>query len=451
MGIFDTAVSLGSQIAAQTRTSVAICQDYIDRIALKNPLVNAIVSQRQTYDILADASLADARALSGTRLSPLDGVPFTLKASLATQGVRTTNSDGSVNVTSPLTDSDIAKKLKAAGCILLGKTNGPGGPIHTTTTLFGETKNPHNLLYPTGGSSGGSAAAVAAGFSAFDVGVDSAGSIRIPASFCGVYGLKPTNGAVSGDGDWSGGMPSRPPFHTIDLYSYGPITRSLDDLEAVLSIIAGPTPARPHAAPLPASSNPTLAKLVKITSIGPWYCSPFVQNAIDSLLSAQSGVTVVSATAPFFDGTAFNNIYNGLSNDPAQACAGYPLNETPWTPAGLNYATIASRNAQASVHALYLAQQIEALMGDADALILGTTALSPVAIGQTDPAAIAYMAMTALFCIAGNPAVTIPLGFDPSTGVAFGVQLVGRHWRDLDLLAIAGQLAGTPGVQQPTI
>lgn len=442
MGVFDTALQHGADIGSQARPSVSICQDYIDRIALKNPLVNAVVAQRSSSEILAEAALADARALAGMRLSALDGVPFTLKSSFATQGVLTKNADGSVNVASPLADGDIARKLKDAGCILLGKTNGPGGAIHTVTT-FGETKNPRNLLYPTGGSSGGSAAAVAAGFSAFDVGSDSAGSIRIPASFCGVFGLKPTNGAVSGEGDWTGAMPSRPPFHTIDLYSYGPITRSIEDLEAVLSIIAGPTSARPHAPPLPASGNPTLSKLVKVTSIGPWYCSAFVQNAIDSLLAAQSGVTVVSATAPFFDGTAFNNIYNGLSNDPAQACAGYALNETPWSPAGLNYVTYASRNAQAAVHALYLAQQVHALMGDADALILGTTALSPPAIGQTDPAAIAYMAMTALFCITGHPAVTLPLGTDPATGVSFGVQLVGRHWRDFELLTLAQQLALT--------
>jgi amidase len=451
MGVFDTALAHGAAIGAQTRTSVTICQDYIDRIALKNSSVNAIVAQRPTYDILAEAALADARALAGMRLSALDGVPFTLKSCMATQGVLTKNTDGSINVASPLADGDIARKLKNAGCILLGKTNGPGGAIHTVTT-FGETRNPRNLAYPTGGSSGGSAAAVAAGFSAFDVGSDSAGSIRIPASFCGVYGLKPTNGAVSGEGDWTGAMPSRPPFHTIDLYSYGPITRSIADLEAVLSIIAGPTPMRPAASYLRPSSGPTLWKLVSVPTIGVWNCSPFVQNAVDAMCSGLGeGVTVVSSPISFFNETAFNNIYAGLSTDPSAAAAGWPLNETPWHPSSLNYATLASRNAQAGVHALWLAQQVDALLGDADALVLGTTALSPPPIGGTDPASIAYMAMTALFCITGHPAVTIPLGTDPSTGVSFGVQLVGRHWRDLDLLAIAGQLTGLPGFQPPAL
>lgn len=438
MSIYDTAVSLGAQIGAQTLTSQVICQDYINRIAAKNTQVNAVVAQRSNVAILADATAADARAIAGTRKSALDGVPFTLKACFATEGVLTKNTDGSIDIVSPLADGDIARKLKDAGCILLGKTNGPGGPIHTTTT-FGETKNPRNLLYPTGGSSGGSAAAVAAGFSGFDVGSDSAGSVRIPASFCGVYGLKPTSGAVSGEGDWTGAMPSRPPFHTIDLYSYGPITRSVEDMEAVLSIIAGPTPMRPGAPFLQSSINPTLAKLVSVSAIGSWYCSAFVQDAVDDLCDSL-GITVVNATAPFFDGTAFSNIYAGIGSDPAAPAAGYPLNQTAWHPSGLSYATHASRNAQAKVHALWLSQQVDALMGDADALIMGTTALSPVAIGATDPSAVAYMAMTALFCITGHPAVTLPLGTDPATGVSFGVQLVGRHWRDFDLLAIARQI-----------
>ena len=115
--------------------------------------------------------------------------------------MRTTNGGYGVDFASPLTDGDIAKRLKDAGLVLMGKTNGPGEAYRTRTPAFGETTNPFSTADAEGPSSGGSAAAVAAGLTGFDIGSDSAGSIRIPASFCGVYGFKPTNGAVSNNGD----------------------------------------------------------------------------------------------------------------------------------------------------------------------------------------------------------------------------------------------------------
>jgi amidase len=454
---FSSATEIAAAISTGATTSRTICEAYLDRIMAKNWLISAIATVRSAQAIFVEADASDQRWAADAPLSPLDGVPFTLKSQFSTLGVRTTNGGYGVDFPSPASDGDIAKRLKDAGLILIGKTNGPGEAYRTRTPVFGETTNPFNTAYAVGGSSGGSAAAVAAGLTGFDIGSDSAGSIRIPASFCGVYGFKPTNGVVSDNGDWGVSPPSRPPFLHLDFCSYGPLTRKIEDISPIMQIIAGRTPARPAIPDLRANGKTPsqVQKLVKVDHIGRvWNLSPDEQAALDKACAdlAKAGVTIEHRPIPWFDEAVSLRIYGGLSDDASALAASYPINETQWTASGLNYAKIMAATSQARVHIVWLQQQIEAMMDDADGLILATTALPPPPIGPTKLNPIPFMAFTSIFSLTGHPAISMPLGVRAATGVPFGLQIVGRHWRDYELLQIAAQVNDhLPGFMAPAI
>jgi len=436
---------ISTDLSSGARTSVSVCTGYLSAISAST--LNAVVTVRSNSDVLADAAASDARRSAGAQLSVLDGVPFTMKTVLQTAGVRTTNGTSAIDDI-PISDGDMAAKAKAAGMILLGKTNVGSDPMRCKSVLFGETKNPltTSTIYATGGSSGGESAAIASGQSPLGFGVDAAGSIRVPASFCGICGLKPTTGYLSSYGDRSFRMPSRPPF-CGETYTTGLLANSLDDFALTLPFFAGPTANAPDAPPLAPSTSPTLRKLVKVDHIGSaWTLSPFVQSKLDAVTAAMAtaGITISypsSPQIPWYDETVFNNINYGLVTEPANEGASWPLNETEWLTSSLNYTAVAGTMVQARAHARKLSKLLSDLIGDADAIITATTALSPPLYGTTTgPAAMGYMAFTVLFNHTRNPCITIPAGIDPATGVGFGIQIVGRHWCDMDLIDIAKQV-----------
>lgn len=177
---FASATEMAAAIADKRSTSVELCQSFLDRIGKMNSLLNAIVNLRPEAEILFDAAQADKEIAAGHRRSPLHGVPFTLKVVFEAQNTRSTTGNALVDYISPA-DSDIAAKLRESGAILLGKSN-MGDPLGGGTQVTPTAQNPYNIAYHTGGSSSGAAAAVAAGLTAFDIGSDAAGSVRLPAS-----------------------------------------------------------------------------------------------------------------------------------------------------------------------------------------------------------------------------------------------------------------------------
>lgn len=443
---FESAVSLGVKIAAGETSSVAVCQSFLDRIAAKNSAINAVVYQRAGSAILADAAASDARTASGSRLGLLDGVPFTLKANLEAEGTRTSTGTTSVDYYPPNgADSDIAAALKAVGAILIGKTNGPGGPVFTEPGVFGRCKNPYNLLYATAGSSGGSAAAVAGGFTAFDIGSDAAGSIRLPASYCGVYGLKATYGTISGAGDIWPVTPDRPPVFR-DLCTYGPIARSLDDIAALMPILNAPSLRKPDVYPLRPLTEPSLRRVVLLDRIGGWYCDPTVQAAFNALAGKLSaaGVQVVQASTFPLNYNQYAGFYDALWNWPGDILNNYypNINTTKRTWSN-NFYTGSTKSFEyhlsGMVEAVKMRSLLASVMGDADAILTPTHAVGAPAFGTNIPDNITYMCMTILYNITGNPVVNIPLGVHIS-GAPFGVQIVGRHFEDLNLIHLAKQV-----------
>ncbi len=225
---------LSTHLTAGDFTSRELTDAYIQQIQAQDKTINAYVTT--TFDLarqMADAS--DSRRASGSPLSPLDGIPISLKDVVCTTGVRTTACSKMLEDFVPPYDATVWQKLKAAGTVLLGKVNTDEFTMgaSTQTSHFGVTRNPHDTDRVAGGSSGGSAASVAAHMCAGSVGTDTGGSIRQPAAFCGITGLKVSYGRVSRYG-------VMPMASSLD--SVGPFAQTAADCGLLLMYMAGHDP-----------------------------------------------------------------------------------------------------------------------------------------------------------------------------------------------------------------
>jgi amidase len=232
---------------------------YLRRVEQHNPALNAVVTLDAERS-LAESDAADAAIARGDSTGPLHGLPVTVKDSIATAGLRTTAGASDFAEHVPDSDAQTVARLRRAGAIVFGKTNLPAfaSDAQTYNDLFGTTNNPWDVARTPGGSSGGSAAAIAAGLSALELGSDIGGSLRIPAHFCGVYTLKPTYGIVPEHGH----IPPLPgSFAETDVMAIGPLARDARDLDLCLSVIAGPDAGRAVAwrLELPAPRGESLA------------------------------------------------------------------------------------------------------------------------------------------------------------------------------------------------
>ncbi len=223
---------------------VELTKNCLAQIEKLNPALNAFITVT-AESALAQARQAEAEILQGNWRGPLHGIPLALKDLIDTADVRTTAASALFKDRIPTEDAEVVRRLKAAGAVLLGKQNlhefAYGGS--SMISYYGEVRNPWNPAHIPGGSSGGSAAAVAAGLGYAAIGTDTAGSIREPASQCGVVGLKPTYGRVSAYGV----IPLSPSLDHV-----GPITRTVADAAAMLQVIAGYDQRDPTSANTPA-------------------------------------------------------------------------------------------------------------------------------------------------------------------------------------------------------
>ncbi len=224
---------LKEKIELQELTSQEITETFIERIEQVNPIVNAYCTT--TFDLARKmAKEADLRVEQNKPLGLLNGIPISIKDLVLTRGIRTTFGSKIFEHFIPDMDDIVVERLKKHGCVILGKTNTPefGHMGFTRNKIFGETKNPWDLTKTPGGSSGGAAASVASGLCSLALGSDGGGSIRIPAAFCGVYGLKPTLGRVPMYPREKTGRPGI-------LACQGPITRYVKDAALMLDAIKG--------------------------------------------------------------------------------------------------------------------------------------------------------------------------------------------------------------------
>jgi amidase len=251
---FASATWLARAVRSGTVSSLDVVDACLARIERVNPSINAVV--RLTDDARDRAREADAELARGVVRGPLHGVPFTAKDSLDTAGVVTTAGTVGWRNRVPERDATVVSRLRAAGAILLGKTNTPEftWSDETDNDVYGRTSNPYDLDRTPGGSSGGAAAVVAAGGSPFDVGSDTGDSIRQPAHVCGIAGLKPTSGRVPRTGHWPGFEGLFESFTQL-----GPMARRVEDLELLLPIVAGPDGEDPHVIPVRLGDPATVA------------------------------------------------------------------------------------------------------------------------------------------------------------------------------------------------
>ena len=474
--VFLPAHQLAQMIRDRQVSAVEVFDAYLAQISKHNSKLNAICTL-DADNARATAKLADEALARGEYWGALHGVPVTIKDIFETVGLRTTAGYIPLKDYIPQQDATVVARLRTAGAVILGKTNMAelAGDFQSTNSLFPRVNNPWNLDYTAGGSSGGSAAAVAAGLSPLDIGNDIAGSVRQPATFCGVYGLKPTDRRIS----TAGSIPEVPgmPLCLRQMLTIGCFGRSLEDIRLCFSLIAGADLRRPDVPPIPLDtpSGKSLQDL-KIAWIDEWVEVPVaaqirgaVQTAVQKL--AQAGTYVERWLPKDFDLSTVWNLHGRMEayiNNYAQPKDGYNLrrslellfrtatqgdkklrnlgNFSRFLPELLNpslrgyFETLTERDR-------FIAQIDEALEAwdvwltpvTATPAFTHRPAWSAIDIeGKSYPHAVANGAYTIPFNLSGHPAVVIPIGHH--NGLPIGMQIVGKRWREMELLAIAQEL-----------
>ncbi|MFN8507733.1 MAG: amidase family protein [Dehalococcoidia bacterium] len=294
---FATATEIAAALRRKDVSSREVLDLYLRRIEEHNPRLNAVI----TLDVeraRAEAARADDLAARGEWLGPLHGLPMTVKDSFETAGMRTTCGDPALAEHVPTADALAVARLRAAGAIIFGKTNTPLQTLdhQTYNALFGTTNNPWDLSRVPGGSSGGSATAMAAGLGPLEMGSDIGGSIRVPAHCCGVFGHKPSWGIVPERGHIPGAPGS---LHRRDVNVNGPIARSAADLELALDIIAGPDELETVGWRL--KLPPPRARDLAGFRIAAWLDDPFCPSEKAMLTLFESAVSQLAAAGAHID------------------------------------------------------------------------------------------------------------------------------------------------------
>jgi aspartyl-tRNA(Asn)/glutamyl-tRNA(Gln) amidotransferase subunit A len=442
-----SAIDIARLIRDKQISPVELTESILAAIQAVNPTLNAfcLVTADTARNAAREAEIAVMKA---EPLGALHGVPLSLKDVLYTRGLRTTGGSRLFAELVPEEDAVVVARLKAAGAIVLGKTNTSelGHKALTGNPLFGPTRNPWALDRTPGGSSGGAAAAVASGLGAVGLGTDGGGSVRIPAAFCGVYGVKPSYGRV----------PQHPVFPGWDHVSHvGPITRTVRDAAAVLDVIAGgddrdrvSLPREPesylHACDEPirglniawspdlgyATVDPRVLAVCEnaaaefeslgchVEVVNPGWESP--EEAFSTLIAAQfyaAWSDQLPAAEPAMDPTLVRFIRRGG----AVSARDYVL-------------------AFGKVSAYW--QEVRAFLERFDVLLTPTVAVPPFPLGESPPRDIAgepvsvlgWMPYTFLFNLTGQPAASVPAGWTED-GLPVGLQIVGRRHADRTVLA----------------
>jgi amidase len=442
-----SAGALASALRRGELGSEELLDCYLDRIARLDPAVHSVV----TLDAEAArtrARRADIARAAGQSWGPLHGLPITVKDAIETAGLRSTGGATELAEHVPETDATAVARLRAAGAIVFGKTNLPAwsGDMQTFNDLFGTTNNPWEPTDSPGGSSGGAAAAVACGFTAFELGTDIGGSIRIPSHLCGTFGLRPSHGLVPQDGYLAGSRRSAAP---LDVNVLGPIARSAADLDLLLDVLVGADshdvwrvrlPPMPDGRPL---------------RIGFWFDDPFcrvdaaylavLRELADRLSDAGCSVAEAHPAVSFVE--SFETYWtllgaaNGLNEDTG-------LSHRVWLET--NEARLAQR---AAWHEWF---------GSFDVLICpvlavtryphdhsGTYATRTVQVNGRPRTHVDVARWTGLVGALGLPVAVAPAGAVPD-GRPVGVQIIAARWHDRTATGAAALVAElTSGFRSP--
>ena len=428
---------------------------HLDRIGERNPQLNAVVSLDEER-ARAGAAEADRALASGAEVGPLHGLPFAFKDTHAVAGWRTTY--GSVLHADHVPDHDdlLVERVRRAGVVTIGKTNVPefAAGSHTFNRVFGTTLNPVDPSRSAGGSSGGAACALAAGMVPLADGSDMGGSLRNPASFCGVVGMRPSLGRV----------PEWPLYNQWETTSVGgPMARNVGDLALLLSVLAGPDPRAPHALGDPGATfaPPVTGSLAGVrVALSVDLGGAFeVDDEVAAVVASSAGVfDDVTDAHPVL--TEADDTFRTLRAWHFQARFGALLAEHPdafkqsladniRAGEGLSGADVARAYAQRTA----LSERMRTFFESYDVLVLPVSQVPPFPADQEFPTAINgrpmetyldWMRAAYLITVTGCPAISVPFGHT-ADGLPVGIQLVAAHGRDRFLLEVAAAVESAVG------
>ncbi|WP_037607428.1 amidase [Streptacidiphilus rugosus] len=455
-----TALEQGEMIATGKLSSVELTQHYLDRIGQLNDTVGAFVTVTPELALgqaaQAETDAADARR-DGRPLSPLHGVPVPVKDLNFVAGVRATLGSLAYAENVPLVDDHVVTRLRESGTVMLGKTQTPefGLPCYSENKVSGPARTPWDLERSAGGSSGGAGAAVSSGLAPVAHGSDGGGSIRIPASVCGLYGIKPSRGRVA----------SGPTFYDVSgLSTSGPLARSVADAAALLDVLAGPMPGEPYAAPsLPAGETfrahagrePGALRVAVLTaSPAPGVtvhpdCVAATRETAELLSGLGHHVEELDLPADDTLRTVFGQVWAVMATQTPVA----PEDEEKLMPLTRHLRRMGREvSGPDFAGALYAFRAVGLLVAQLqaayDVILSPTLAKPPALVGglrnDADPAAefdslVHFTPFTPLYNATGQPAVNLPLHWNED-GLPIGVMLGGRYGDEATLISLSAQL-----------
>jgi aspartyl-tRNA(Asn)/glutamyl-tRNA(Gln) amidotransferase subunit A len=442
------ATDLAAAIRAKRVSPVEVTEAVLARIERVNPRLNAYCTVTAEA-ARAAAKVAEAAVMRGEPLGPLHGVPVSIKDLTFTKGLRTTRGSKLYEHFLPEEDAPLVERLRAAGAISLGKTNTPefGWKGVTDNLVFGPSRNPWNPAMTPGGSSGGGSAAVAAGLGPLAQGSDGGGSIRIPCSFCGIFGLKPSFGRV----------PQYPASAVASLSHAGPMTRTVRDAALMLNVMAGPD--ERDGLSLPADRQDFLSGLeagirgLRVAwspTLGYAHVHPEVARLCEAAARkfGELGAHVELVESVFEDpeGAWAVLFYAGIG----AALGEYLPSRRGDIDPGL--VPIIEEGMRITGYQVIHAQLRRAAHWDVvrrfferfELLLTPTLAVPPFPVGLNEPpehagqhgSRLGWVAFTYPFNLTGQPAASVPCGFT-SDGLPVGLQIVGRRFADATVLRAA--------------
>jgi len=446
---FMPATELAAAIRAKRVSPTEAVEAVLDRIAAVNPSINALVTV--TEDLArAAARDAETRLARGEAPGPLAGVPVTIKDLIMVKGVRTTWGSRIFERFIAPEDAPAVERLRAAGAAIVGMTNSPEFGYRATTDnpVFGATRNPWSLDHTPGGSTGGGAAAVAAGLGPLTIGTDAGGSIRIPSSCCGIVGFKPTLGRV----------PMAPVFGGLETLSHaGPMTRTVRDAALAMSVIAGPDPRDLMSLPDDrtawagaAEGGLTNVRTAWTPDWGYAPVDPEVRRIAETAARRleEAGARVEERSPRFADPSdAFGTLF------PASVAARLAPYLAEWRtkmdPGLVRYIEMGQRPSAVD---FIQAANVRRTLNDAfreffksyDLLLTPTLAAPPLPLGQhayeeiggKAVGPLGWLAFTFPINMTGYPAITVPAGWT-AAGLPVGLQMVGPRFADAAVLRAA--------------
>ena len=446
---YTPAVDLARRIAGGELSPVEVVGNALARIDEVNPALNCFCFVWKDEALEAAEAAANAVA-RGDALGPLHGVPVALKDTTPTARHRTTLGSFTHEQWVPDRDAYIVTALRRAGAVIVGKTTAPefAHTLVTESPLWGVTRNPWDLERTPGGSSGGSAAAVAAGCVPLAEGSDMGGSVRIPASWCGIVGLKPGLGRIPMDG-----LPSL--FDT--LAHHGSLTRSVDDARLFLAATQGPDDAdilsvtTPLALADPIDPAVEGVRLALTVDLGCWAVDPAVESAVRAAAAAlgRAGASVEEVDLPLVprDEQVWSELW-------AVYMAAYYGDLVADHEARMDSAVLrliargktmgAAAVKRLDIERTNLWRRVARVLASHDAILCPTMATGPIPASRAGRVRAPRHAdgrlhspdMTSVFnLIAPCPALSVPCGWDPD-GMPIGLQIVGRRWREDTVMRI---------------